>query len=507
MQTLNKSIRKVYYVLTYVVLITLLIPWYQLIVKSTSIREMADFMLGNGIFIFFLIYAGRYFMYAGIIVAIHRALELSISYYWGDFFPGISRYILMKMKNEDISYTIGYIESDPVGFVLWLIFIILYLFIYIKCVNNISNRVEYKNLYNINKKPLLKLSLCSLFIFISLYKKSSNDIYLWENKYDNTQELVFTEKEPPISKPNLNNKNDVYIIIGESLSNSNLSLYKYHRITTPYLDKIHRRGQLFKWETPYASGTNTPVSIITMFSKYTKYNYEGFFKTSSIVTEFKNMGYNTAWLSYDKVHSGKDGFIFNYLAENSDTFLYSNNNNDDMEVAKLLNKVKTNKATVFFMHTLGSHVNYKNRTPEGHKKFSLLDAKNKKQKIINEYDDSVLYTDKIIKYIHNFAKKRSKKTKNKYSIIYFSDHGQNLYKDGSNWYGHSASTKQYNSFYVPFFVINHKGLPCYRNLPLHLQYEKIGLNNMFYWLIGSNCGYNGKMLKENVFYEDKDILN
>lgn len=503
----NFSYRKILYVLSYIVIIGLLIPWYQLVVKSTSIREMADFMLGNGVLIFFLIYGGRYFLYAGAIVALHRALELSISYYWGDFFPGISRFILMKILNEDISYTLGYIESDPFGFIAWNIFILFYILLYILCVNNISNRVEYKNLYKFHKKPFIKYTFCSFFIFIAIYKKSSNDIYLWENKYDNTQELVFMDKEPPISKKNYNIKNDVYIIIGESLSKSNLSLYKYHRETTPYLSKIHKNGQLFKWESPYAAGPNTPIAIMTMFSKYTKYNYEGFFKTSSIVTEFKNMGYNTVWLSYDKDHSGKDGFVFNYLADNADQFLYSNNNNDDMLVAKLLNKVNNKKGTVFFIHTLGSHVNYKNRTPQKYKKYSLLKAKNSKQKTINEYDDSVLYTDRIIKYIHNYAKKRSAYTNNNYSIIYFSDHGQNLYKDGTNWYGHPASTKQYNGFYVPFFIINHQGLPCYKNLPLNLQYEKIGLNNMFYWLIGSNCGYKGKMLKENVFYDDKDILN
>jgi glucan phosphoethanolaminetransferase (alkaline phosphatase superfamily) len=131
---------------------------------------------------------------------------------------------------------------------------------------------------------------------------------------------------------------------------------------------------------------------------------------------------------------------------------------DDQLIIELKSALERNDQKNFIiLHTIGSHFKYNLRYPTSYRKFRPDDTSDftstnirnihKKETYINSYDNSILYSDFIISKIIEVIKE--------YGIcswvMYFSDHGENLFDDDRNLFSHGSL---YNTEYerrVPLF--------------------------------------------------------
>jgi heptose-I-phosphate ethanolaminephosphotransferase len=107
---------------------------------------------------------------------------------------------------------------------------------------------------------------------------------------------------------------------------------------------------------------------------------------------------------------------------------------------------------VIFLHMLGAHFYYEMRYPS---KFNIFKDKPKTQfkrpevyKIINAYDNVMRYTDSILNEVINVAKKQEAQS----FMLYFSDHGQEVY-DEIDFFGQTIDQMVTKNMYdIPMFL-------------------------------------------------------
>lgn len=246
------------------------------------------------------------------------------------------------------------------------------------------------------------------------------------------------------------------VIIGESLSKSHMQLYGYSRETNPLLFTI--RNDLFIFHDVISPAVTTIDALMyaLTFAKYG--NTEPFFEKPSIINLFNSAGYKTIWISNQCLQGNRNNITHGVLAQECQQ-VYDDNDLTDQIVLKRLSDVINNhnhKDTFIVIHLKGSHTKYSMRYPESfnyfnHSKIPIpyennyLNERNKQ--IIDEYDNSVRFNDYIVTSIIEMIK-----NKNDYSwIIYFSDHGEELF-EFRDMFGHNRKNFSRYMCEVPFIV-------------------------------------------------------
>ena len=319
-------------------------------------------------------------------------------------------------------------------------------------------------------------------------------------------------------------KNQIHVvIIGESARRSSWSAYKYFRDTNMYTSKI-KDSLLFK---DVISSANATISSIARTLTYTDKN-----GTANILKEAERFGFNTFWLS----NQGQFGLFDNsttLIANqamvksfiNTDTSSTSFDGGLLTELEKAL-AVKSKKKLIF-IHLMGSHFYYSRRYPKEFDKFKGTEVitrgnyKTSDFNTINEYDNSILYTDYIISKIVN----RVKDEKTFSSVLYFSDHGENLFETKDE-FGHGGMNISKKEVEVPMYLwlsknfindqpqlVSHisanlsKEISLYDFLPSYLYFlglkTKIdGRKNFFAPFISPNDRIIFNQYQQKVFYKD-----
>lgn len=107
------------------------------------------------------------------------------------------------------------------------------------------------------------------------------------------------------------------------------------------------------------------------------------------------------------------------------------------------------------VHMRGSHFDYSKRYPENFSAFKPnlyaynnvdINDFSKKEEFINSYDNSILYTDYFIDRLIGMVDKEHIVS----SIIFISDHGENLFDDDNHLSGHGRGAVQ--EVFVPLLV-------------------------------------------------------
>ena len=138
-----------------------------------------------------------------------------------------------------------------------------------------------------------------------------------------------------------------------------------------------------------------------------------------------------------------------YYAE-TDNF---NTNIYDENIFSYFDKALADKAEkkIIFINLIGTHINYELRYP---KEFEVFNQTPKTSfqspesiELINAYDNAVLYNDYIVRTIID----KVETLENPGSVIYFSDHGDEVF-DTIDFVGHSEAIGSRPMFEVPLIV-------------------------------------------------------
>jgi glucan phosphoethanolaminetransferase (alkaline phosphatase superfamily) len=87
----------------------------------------------------------------------------------------------------------------------------------------------------------------------------------------------------------------------------------------------------------------------------------------------------------------------------------------------------------FVIHTLGSHFNPTSRYPRSFDVFPDDDsALTEQQRLINAYDNTIVYTDRLLSDLIGMLRQRPGLN----ALLYVADHGENLRDDERGIYGH-----------------------------------------------------------------------
>jgi len=249
---------------------------------------------------------------------------------------------------------------------------------------------------------------------------------------------------------------EIYVlVIGETSRAENWSLYGYERETTPQLEQ--KQGLVFFKDAITQSNT-THKSVSIMLSNASAENYDIIYQQKSIIDAFKEVGFTTVFLS----NQGKNNTFTQYFAEDADYYkdIRSTNskfatvqNYDDALLPIFQHYIDSIQNNLFIvLHTYGSHFNYQERYPEELSKFKPDNVKEitwkEKEKLINAYDNSILYTDDFLTRITDILES----TNTCSTMVYASDHGEDILDDKRMRFLHASPNPTFYQLRIPFLI-------------------------------------------------------
>lgn len=277
-------------------------------------------------------------------------------------------------------------------------------------------------------------------------KGLNNEIRVWasiSSELDGYKQLQKrTIKKVDAKRKDTQQNEIMLLVIGESLNRNHMALYGYHRNTNPLLSK---RNDIVVYKNVVSPYTYTLGSILEIYTNSTINKKLAIQDANTLLDVFYSAGYETYWISNQSPIGVWDNAVFNiantaqhkiFLNQSGNSSMETVNNRsyDELVIAplkKILGKQSNQFITV---HLLGSHTKYAYRYPATFNCFT--GNATEKEKTINEYDNSVLYNDSIVNTLIETIAHHANQTKQKVTLFYLSDHGENVY-DYNNEIGHN----------------------------------------------------------------------
>lgn len=244
----------------------------------------------------------------------------------------------------------------------------------------------------------------------------------------------------------------IILMVGETSRAISWGLYNKELNTTPRLAK---RKSLIHFTDVLTQATVTHKSVPIILSAACAENFDVIYKQKSVISAFKEAGFKTvAFSNQQPNHSFLDDF-YNEAEEYKNYYLESKEVHVSFkpdgivldDVKKVLEKEKED--LFIYIHGYGSHFNYKERYP---KEFSVYKPDDLKRiselyrpEMLNAYNNSILYTDYVIDSLASMLESKDCCS----SLIYLSDHGEDLFDDDRDRYLHASPTPTFYQLYIP----------------------------------------------------------
>ncbi|AOR60170.1 phosphoethanolamine transferase CptA [Pectobacterium parmentieri] len=252
------------------------------------------------------------------------------------------------------------------------------------------------------------------------------------------------------------------LVIGESTTSSRMSLYGYSRPTTPRLDALHKTDpNLIVFNDVVTSRPYTIEILQQSLTFADEQNPDLYLSKPSMMNMMKQAGYKTFWITNQQTMT-KRNTMLTVFSQQTDKQFYLNNQRtqsvrqyDDV-VLSPFQEVLADPASKKFIvvHLLGTHMNYKYRYPDDFDKFNGRDGTptgltDGEVEVYNHYDNAELYND----YIVDTLIKTFEKSKPNGFLVYFSDHGEDVYETPPhNVLGRNEAAPTRAMYTIPFMV-------------------------------------------------------
>lgn len=256
----------------------------------------------------------------------------------------------------------------------------------------------------------------------------------------------------------------VVLVIGETSRARSWGVYGYERDTSPRMSELAQSGSLVAFSDAYSQSTLTRSSVPLILTRATPAEMERLFGERSLLSAFREAGYEVHWISNQEKYGVFNTVISAIAAEADHTEFLSQNrshrsakrNDFDEALLPRLQQALDSSAPklLVVLHTMGSHYDYHYRYPPAFERFrptrdsEEADAEEHAATERNAYDNSILYTDHFLAgAIERLAAQGAAA-----SLIFVSDHGENLGDEGRDRWGHGLPHPTPWSLHVPLFV-------------------------------------------------------
>ncbi len=313
--------------------------------------------------------------------------------------------------------------------------------------------------------------ISSLFIFKCLDKTPYTVVrwhymadFLWsclDEEKERKKFLAETTKAVHIPSGIVNDRKSarlIVVVVGEASGRRHYSLYGYPRPTTPYL--VSRKEELVIFSDVISPHSHTIPSLEKMF---TFANHEGDESLCSIIDVLQASGYYVITLS-NQLQLGPYETASGRILGRSDELHYFNNGNtngyytaasyDEILLPPFRKAVSRPGDVAVVLHLMGSHSKYSMRFPPSAARFDdvppdamKFSLKARQIQEINDYDNSIVYTDHVLEQIFQILEKQSRPS----AFIYVSDHGEAMYEDGRTR-GHAENALSRFMFEIPLVI-------------------------------------------------------
>lgn len=425
----------------------------------------------------------------------------------GEFFSGfyiyfllpliiIIAYVFLLIKFKSIPYsTVKQRYIIPSSLFSLLISLSMSFFI----MSNTPIYISGMNLPNyVFKQYYLKQHPLSLYYRIYEFLYSKNKLNKFKPEKDSFKFGILNSTDS--TKPKI-----VILIIGERTRYCNWSLNGYNRETSPNLKKI---DNIISFNKNFSNANCTANSIPLIITQATPQNPDIAFKQKTIVSLFKEAGYETIWISSQ---ANCFEFIDNKTEMDKLFEVYTNNQHTDLDIIPVFNSVINNKSSrnkFIVINMIGGH----GVIP---KKFNIFSPNSSRNEypvtfknapiFINDYDNMIRLQDYVLSEIIKATDRQSLSS----VLLFTADHGCNLFDNGKVLFGYASSNPTEKETHVPLFIWGSdkfiKNNYKFKNLINHNNLLTTN-NNVFYTLADlSNIKYKSfvknKSIADPSYYE------
>lgn len=239
----------------------------------------------------------------------------------------------------------------------------------------------------------------------------------------------------------------IVMIIGESHSVFHSSVYGYDKDTMPELCRRRDAGELVCFSDAVTFDDHTITAMKSIFS--TGRCNQDFYQRPLFPKVFRTAGFTS--VLYDNQYTVGNGVSFLSSEDISSEISDIRNTRIRRFDGELADSIPISEGnTLIIFHMLGCHYTYSERYPQpGFSKFrsSDYDGTEYEKEIKAHYDNAVLYCDHVIdRLISRLSSKNA-------VVIYVSDHGEEVYEQGSMGHGFAAAASSMDyQMRVPMLV-------------------------------------------------------
>lgn len=248
---------------------------------------------------------------------------------------------------------------------------------------------------------------------------------------------------------------EIYVlVIGEATRYDHLGLNGYTRNTTPLLAQCRN---LISFDSAFAQANLTGYSVPLMMTRATARDPETAYREKSLPEAFQEAGFRSGMIC-KQVPS----LLFKRIMQASDdAFTYSKPidvaGNYDEEMTEQLRAFTHDTAQFVVLHSLGCHFRYEQRYPEAFAvyepvlgvtfSYSMI-AEENKDKLINAYDNAILYTDYFLNGLVQYLDSLDRPA----AMLYMADHGESFWDDERKLSLHGSYRISEYEYHVPMLI-------------------------------------------------------
>ena len=235
------------------------------------------------------------------------------------------------------------------------------------------------------------------------------------------------------------------LVVVESFIRQRLARSRHFRDTTPLLA---RTSNLLAFPNVVTQVAQTQVSVPLILTRGSIENQQRAAREKSIITLFHDVGFRTYWLSSQQREIAMAAI--SHYSDEADVVRFFERQHDIVLINAMRDIFAKEGDRVqkrfFVLHMLGSHFNLTSRYPREFAKYpdglgaGMLQGTSASlgnAELINAYDNSILYTDYVLSQLVALLNEQpGLKT-----LLYVSDHGDNLRDDDRNLFGHAHNNE------------------------------------------------------------------